>query len=106
LDFIGLHCLRFKFIGGTVEAMKTPGKAVKTTSKGVKTPIKAKRAPVQERITLKIPEAAQIVGCGIRAIRNGIGAGDIPHIRLGKNIVIPRAAFLKWIESSGTSEVR
>jgi len=53
------------------------------------------------RVTLKIPEAARIAGCGARAIRNGINDGSIPHIKFGRNIVIPRAAFLRWLDRAG-----
>jgi excisionase family DNA binding protein len=70
------------------------------------TKAKPKRMPVEstvECVTLKIPEAAQIAGCGVMAIRKRIGTGEIPHLRLGKNIIrIPRAAFLRWIESAGS----
>jgi excisionase family DNA binding protein len=54
-------------------------------------------------VTLKVPEAAQIAGCGERAIRNGIDEGTIPHIKFGRNIRIPRSAFLRWIDSAGAS---
>ena len=53
------------------------------------------------RATWKIPEAARYAGCGDRAIRRGIQQGRIPHIRLGRNILIPRSAFVKWIDSAG-----
>jgi excisionase family DNA binding protein len=58
------------------------------------------------RVTLKVPEAAQIAGCGERAIRNGIDDGSIPHLRFGRNIVIPRAAFLRWIDTAGQSTTK
>jgi len=33
---------------------------------------------------------------------SGIRANQIPHLRVGrKRIIIPRAAFLKWLESGG-----
>lgn len=54
-----------------------------------------------DRVTLKVPEAARIAGCGEQAIRNGITTGQIPHLRFGRNIVIPRAAFLRYIDSAG-----
>lgn len=53
------------------------------------------------RATMKVAEAARIAGCGERAIRNGISEGRIPHLRFGRNIVIPRSAFLRWIDSGG-----
>jgi excisionase family DNA binding protein len=55
------------------------------------------------RVTLKVREAAQIAGCGERAIRNGIDEGSIPHLRFGRNIVIPRSAFLRYLDAAGQS---
>ena len=52
------------------------------------------------RVTLKVGEAAKLAGCGQRAIRNGVDEGSIPHLRFGRNSVIPRAAFLQWLESA------
>jgi excisionase family DNA binding protein len=53
------------------------------------------------RVTWKVPEAARVAGCGDRAIRNGIANGTIPHVKFGRNIVIPRVAFLRWLEACG-----
>src|SRR5262245_21871447 len=53
------------------------------------------------RATYKVLEAARVAVTGERAIRNGIAAGQIPHLRFGKNILIPRAAFHKWLDSAG-----
>ena len=58
----------------------------------------------KNRATLKVPEAAKLMGCGEKAIRNGVAAGHIPHLRLGRNIIIPRDAFLRYIDSAGRPE--
>jgi excisionase family DNA binding protein len=55
--------------------------------------------------TIKIPEAARIAGCGQRAIRNEIEKGSMPHLRWGRNIVLPRAAFLRWIDAAANENV-
>lgn len=54
-----------------------------------------------EKLTLKVPEAAKLAGCGDRSIRNAIAEGAIPHLKFGRNIVIPRSAFLRWLDSAG-----
>jgi excisionase family DNA binding protein len=54
-----------------------------------------------ERGTWKVPEAAAYAGCGERSIRKGIDAGIIPHLRFGRNIVIPKQAFLRCLDSAG-----
>ena len=33
-----------------------------------------------------------------------INRGEVPHRRLGKRIIIPRAGFLRWLESAGQPE--
>jgi excisionase family DNA binding protein len=61
----------------------------------------AQRRTEEARVTLKVPEAAQILGTGNRAVRNLIKANVIPHLKCGRNIIIPRSAFLRWIDSAG-----
>jgi excisionase family DNA binding protein len=56
-----------------------------------------------ERATLKVPEAAKILGCGHQSVRELIAKGTIPHLRFGRNIVIPKHSFLQWLESAGAS---
>ena len=51
--------------------------------------------------TYKVPEAAQVAGVGDLAIRKGIAAGTIPHIRFGRNILIPKSAFHRYLDSCG-----
>jgi predicted DNA-binding transcriptional regulator AlpA len=36
------------------------------------------------------------------AFYNAINRGEVPHRRLGKRIIIPRHAFLEWLESAPT----
>ena len=53
------------------------------------------------RATYKVPEAAMVAGTGSRAIRDGIADGTIRHLRFGRNILIPKAAFHRWLDSCG-----
>lgn len=53
------------------------------------------------RATYKISEAAKVAGTGERAIRQGVAAGSIPHIKFGRNILIPRTAFHRWLDTCG-----
>jgi excisionase family DNA binding protein len=56
--------------------------------------------------TLTVDEAHRIIGKG-KISRGGFYAAinrrEIPHLRLGHRILIPRHAFLKWLESAGQS---
>lgn len=56
-----------------------------------------------ERATWKVGEAAKVAGCGSAAIYQGVAEGRIPHIRFGRNILIPKAAFRDWLESCGAA---
>ncbi len=49
----------------------------------------------------KVPEAARVMRCGPRAVYRLIEDGLLPHIKLGRNIIIPRAALHRWIDSAG-----
>lgn len=53
------------------------------------------------RVTIQVPQAALFAGTGEKSIRDGIRAGIIPHLKFGRNIVIPKAAFLRWLDSAG-----
>jgi excisionase family DNA binding protein len=55
----------------------------------------------EKRVTLKVPEAAKIAGCGEKALRRAIAEGKVPHLRFGRNIILPRLAFLNYINSAG-----
>lgn len=57
----------------------------------------------QERATYKVVEAARVAGVGGAAIRRGIAEGSIPHIKFGRNILIPRRAFHAWLDNCGQS---
>jgi excisionase family DNA binding protein len=59
------------------------------------------KEPNSQRQTYKVPEAAKVAGVGECAIRKGVAAGTIPHIRFGRNILIPKTAFLRWLDSCG-----
>jgi excisionase family DNA binding protein len=60
-------------------------------------------APDLSPATLKVPQAAQIAGVGTAAIRTAIKKSGLPCIRFGRNILIPREAFLRWLDACGRS---
>ena len=64
------------------------------------------KANEPERTTWKVPECAKAAGCGRAAIYAAVKAGRIPHIRFGRTILIPKRAFLTWIESCGLQAVK
>ncbi len=46
-------------------------------------------------------EAAERAGVSRQLIYRGIKSDQIPHIRLGKRIIIPKTAFDGWLETCG-----
>lgn len=54
-----------------------------------------------EPATYKVPEAARIARVGTAAIRRGVHEGTIPHLKFGRNILIPKSAFHRWLDSGG-----
>lgn len=53
-----------------------------------------------ERLTLTVQEAARLLGLSRNSAYQGIATGDIPHIKVGKRILVPRLAFQKMLESA------
>jgi excisionase family DNA binding protein len=45
----------------------------------------------------KVEEAARLASLGINQTYAAIKRGDIPSIRVGNRILIPRKAFLAWL---------
>lgn len=78
----------------SIGSMTEPGKAVKTKEHHME----------QKDVTLTVDEAHAILGCD-KISRGGfyaaINRNEVPHLRLGHRILIPRHAFMKWIESAG-----
>ena len=56
--------------------------------------------------TISVDEAHALLGVD-KISRGGfyaaIGRGEVPHLRLGRRILIPRHAFVRWLETAGQS---
>jgi excisionase family DNA binding protein len=52
--------------------------------------------PVQ-RLTMTVEEAAQVLGISRATAYEAVGRGEIPCIRIGKRILIPKAALEKMV---------
>jgi excisionase family DNA binding protein len=51
-------------------------------------------------IVLTVRETAKALGLGINQTYAAIRAGDIPSLRIGKRIIVPRAALNKKLEGA------
>jgi excisionase family DNA binding protein len=43
------------------------------------------------------------IGLSERSTRSALRRGEIPHIRLGRRFILPKAAIREWLRSAGTS---
>ncbi len=50
-----------------------------------------------ERWTLSVPETAKVLGIGRNLCYDRVKTGEIPAIRIGRRLVIPRAALEKLL---------
>jgi len=54
-----------------------------------------------ERMTFDVDEAAKILGLSRNAAYAAVAIGQIPSIRLGRRIVVPRIALERLLEQAG-----
>lgn len=57
----------------------------------------------QEPLTLSSQEAAAMIPMGINQFRAAVRRGEIPHVKLGTKIRIPRRRFLDFINGEEES---
>lgn len=50
------------------------------------------------RLTVTVQEAARLLGIGRQLAYEGVRQGQIPNIRVGRRILVPRAALEKMLE--------
>lgn len=51
-----------------------------------------------EKLILTVTDVQQALGCGKRQAYELANRADFPTIRIGRKIVIPRDAFLRWLD--------
>lgn len=54
-----------------------------------------------KRLVLEVPEAGAMLGLSRNASYEAAKRGDIPTIRIGKLLRVPKAAFLKFLQDAG-----
>jgi excisionase family DNA binding protein len=50
------------------------------------------------RATMSVPEAAQVLGVGRDAAYRAVARGEIPHLRVGRRILVPVAALERMLD--------
>jgi excisionase family DNA binding protein len=51
-----------------------------------------------ERLLLRVPEAASVLGVGRSTVYELINAGELRAVHIGRSIRIPTSALLAWVE--------
>jgi excisionase family DNA binding protein len=58
----------------------------------------------RERLVLTVSETSRILGLSRNATYEGVHTGQIPHLKIGKRILIPRAALERLLDDSGKTK--
>ena len=56
------------------------------------------------KLCLNAKETAAILGLSKSSIYQGVSTGEIPHIKVGKRILIPRFALEKMLAEAGMNQ--
>ncbi len=54
-----------------------------------------------ERRTLTVPQAAEILGIGRNSAYEAVKRGEIPTIKIGRLLKVPKVAFDRMLEGAG-----
>jgi excisionase family DNA binding protein len=54
-----------------------------------------------ERLTLTVPEVASRLGLSRNGAYEAVAAGQIPAIRIGRRVLVPRTALERMLEAAG-----
>lgn len=52
------------------------------------------------KLTLSVEEAAKVLGIGRNLCYDKVKTGEIPAIRIGKRLLVPKKALEKFLEES------
>ena len=55
-------------------------------------------------VILTVDEAARLLRISRGLAFAGVRSGDIPSIRVGRRILVPRARLLAWLDTAGRQE--
>lgn len=57
-----------------------------------------------ERLTISVTEAAQLLGIGRGTAYECVRTGELPSIKLGRRIVIPKRALQALVDGTGNED--
>ena len=59
-----------------------------------------------KKLAYSLTEAAELLGVGKSTLHRAIRAGLVPHVRIGRRIVIPAKALDEWLMARATDSWR
>jgi excisionase family DNA binding protein len=67
--------------------------------------IRDESTPAENKSTYATVAAlAADIGLSERSTRSALRRGDIPHIRVGRRFILPKAAIAEWLRSAGRAQ--
>jgi excisionase family DNA binding protein len=60
--------------------------------------VTGRKPQAEEKLVLSVPEAGRLLGLSRNSAYEAAGRGDIPTIRIGGRILVPRIALLRMLE--------
>jgi excisionase family DNA binding protein len=57
-----------------------------------------------ERLTLSVPETARLLGVGRDKAYEMAHTGRIPVLRIGRRLLVPRDALVRWIDNAARED--
>lgn len=54
-------------------------------------------------LSLTVDQVAEVMGIGRVQAYNLVHTEDFPKIKVGRRIVVPRQAFIKWLDTKATA---
>lgn len=54
--------------------------------------------------TITVPEAAELLGVGVRSAYRAVQKGQIPSLRVGRRLLVPTAGLLRLVGLSSVTD--
>ena len=54
---------------------------------------------MSDREVMTVVQAAEFLGVGKNQLYDAIGRGEVPHRKIGRRIILHRAALVRWLQA-------
>ena len=79
------------------------GESVPDTMRGELSEAKKPEASPNQSTYPSVAALAEDIGLSERSTRSALRRGEIPHIRVGRRFILPKAAIAEWLRTAGRS---